>query len=298
MRTVGGAQQRHDVYGVDPALVEPIAGNIGGRFSGANVIELLLECDGADGGTHSSGGSAGHDFEYNVVRGNGPPGEVVAAEGSLTRLCGVPLIERFDKEIDNARSVSAGGNGSCHVERDVKGHTRIIMPMHVALLRGINVGTAKRVAMADLKALFEDLGYRNVKTLLNSGNVVFSGNKPSEEKIEAAFTKRFGFSSRITLVSAEELAAIVQENPIAEIPDTSRFLVSFLKTAAHREQVAALEKREWHPEALALGKRVAYMWCPEGVLASALAAAVNKLSKDGVTARNWATVLKIKNAAG
>ena len=170
--------------------------------------------------------------------------------------------------------------------------------MHVALLRGINVGSAKRVPMADLKALFESLGYKNVKTLLNSGNVVFSGSKLSEEKIETAFAKRFGFSSRITLVSAEELAAIVEENPIGEIPDAARFVVSFLKTAAHREQVAALEKTEWHPEAFALGKRVAYMWCPDGVLASRVAVAVNKALKDGVTARNWATVLKIKNAAG
>jgi len=172
------------------------------------------------------------------------------------------------------------------------------MPVHIALLRGINVGTAKRVPMADLKQLFESLGYKNVTTLLNSGNVVFSGPKLTEAKIEAAFTKRFGFSSRITLVPADELNAAIEANPIAEIPDPSRFLVAFLKTAEHRTQLVPLEKQEWHPEAFALGERVAYMWCPDGVLASRVGEAVNKTLKDAVTVRNWATVLKIKNAAG
>src|SRR5580658_60007 len=136
------------------------------------------------------------------------------------------------------------------------------MLTHIALLRGINVGKARRVSMADLKGLFEELGYRNVKTLLNSGNVVFSSSKPAEAKIEAAFAERFGFSSRITLVGAEELTAIIDKNPIADIPDPSRFLVAFLKTAAHREQLVPLEKMAWKPEAFALGDRVAYMWSP------------------------------------
>jgi len=167
------------------------------------------------------------------------------------------------------------------------------MPTHIALLRGINVGTAKRVAMADLRELFEGLGYKDVETLLNSGNVVFSGAKASEEKIEAAFTQRFGFSSRITLVGGEELEEIVAENPILEIPDPSRFMVAFLRKAEQREHLLPLSKTVWHPEGFALGKRVAYMWCPEGALASRVSEAVGKSLKDSVTVRNWATVLKL-----
>jgi len=167
------------------------------------------------------------------------------------------------------------------------------MPTYIALLRGINVGTAKRVAMAELRELFERLGYKDVKTLLNSGNVIFTGLKPSEAKIEAAFTARFGFSSRITLVGAAELEEIVAENPIAEIPDPSRLMVAFLKNADQREHLLPLEKTVWHPEGFALGKRVAYMWCPEGVLASRVSEAVGKILKDSVTVRNWATVLKL-----
>lgn len=168
------------------------------------------------------------------------------------------------------------------------------MPTYIALLRGINVGTAKRVAMADLRELFEGLNYKDVKTLLNSGNVVFSGGKAPEAKIEAAFTERFGFSCRITVVGAAELVEIVEANPIVEIPDPSRFMVHFLKNAEQREHLLPLVKTVWHPEVIALGKRVAYTWCPEGVLASRLNEAVGKILKDSVTARNWATVLKLR----
>src|SRR5580704_9562642 len=139
--------------------------------------------------------------------------------------------------------------------------------------------------MADLRELIVSLGYKDVKTLLNSGNVVFSGPKPSESRIEAAFTKRFGFSSRITIIiiGATDLSAVVTDNPLQEIPDPSRFLVAFLKTPAHREQLLSIAKADWHPESFALGQRVAYMWCPDGILASRLAEAVNKILKDSVT---------------
>lgn len=167
--------------------------------------------------------------------------------------------------------------------------------LKVALLRGINVGRAKRVGMADLKDLFTALGCKDVTTLLNSGNVVFSGPAAlTETRIESAFTERFGFSSRITVLTAAELIGAVKENPLTEIPDPSRFLVAFLKTSDHREHLLPLTKKPWHPEAFALGARAAYMWCPEGILASPLNQAVVKALGDSVTARNWTTVLKLR----
>ncbi len=171
--------------------------------------------------------------------------------------------------------------------------------VQIALLRGINVGKAKRVAMAELRELFAELGYKDVKTLLNSGNVVFSGPAvKSEAKIEQAFAERFGFSSRITVISAAELKAAIEENSLPEIPEPSRFFVAFLKTAAHREFLKALETRTWEPEGFALGSRTAYMWCPEGILESPLNQALCKALGDSVTARNWSTVLKLRALAG
>jgi uncharacterized protein (DUF1697 family) len=149
--------------------------------------------------------------------------------------------------------------------------------------------------MEDLRDLFAGLGCGEVRTLLNSGNVVFSGPKAlTESGIEDAFTRRFGFSSRITLLEAAELIAAIEENPLSEIADPTRFLVALLKTPGHREHLSALAERTWHPEAFALGARAAYMWCPAGVSASPLNQAVAKVLGDSVTARNWATVLKLR----
>ncbi len=166
--------------------------------------------------------------------------------------------------------------------------------IQIALLRGINVGRAKRVTMADLREFFAALGYSGAKTLLNSGNVVFCGPSLAEARIEEAFAERFGFTSRITVLRAEELEAAVRENPIPEIPDPARFLVAFLKSAEARERLLVLAERNWRPEILALGTRAAYLWCAEGILDGRLNAAVTKALGDSVTARNWTTVLKLR----
>jgi uncharacterized protein (DUF1697 family) len=168
----------------------------------------------------------------------------------------------------------------------------------VALLRGINVGRAKRVAMADLRALVTDLGYRDVRTLLNSGNVVFTGPRADPRDaascIEKALPTRLGVPARVTVLSAAELAAAVAENPLLEVAaDPTRLLIAFLSNPADRPKLEPLVKQDWAPEALAVGTRVAYLWCAEGILASRLSEAVNRALGDAVTTRNWATVLKL-----
>ena len=168
----------------------------------------------------------------------------------------------------------------------------------VALIRGINVGTAKRVPMADLRALVESLGYSNVHTLLNSGNVVFDayGTRPRDTAacIEAGLASRVGVSARVTVLTAKELADAVSDNPLARIADNpSRLLVCFLADATDRSRLAPLTKRDWTPESLAIGKRVAYLWCPPGIIASRLQEAIGRILGDAVTTRNWATVIKL-----
>ncbi|HEX8825263.1 MAG TPA: DUF1697 domain-containing protein [Archangium sp.] len=173
----------------------------------------------------------------------------------------------------------------------------------VALLRGINVGRAKRIAMADLRALVEGLGYTDVKTLLNSGNVVFTapakakGNAAS--RIEAGITQELGVSSRVTVLTATELASVVAENPLQKVAtEPSRLLVTFLSNPADRSKLEPLMRRDWGSEVLALGARAAYIWCPEGILASQLPEAVGRVLGDAATTRNWATVMKLHALAG
>lgn len=92
------------------------------------------------------------------------------------------------------------------------------MTEYVALLRGINVGRAKRVPMADLRSLLESLGCSDVRTLLNSGNAIFQApGSPTHElaaAIEAAIQERFGFPVAVLVHTAEELNIIITENPL------------------------------------------------------------------------------------
>jgi uncharacterized protein (DUF1697 family) len=101
-------------------------------------------------------------------------------------------------------------------------------------------------------------------------------------------------SSRVTVLTAAEVAAAVAGCPLLEVADDpSRLLVAFLRDPADRAKVEALLKQNWAPEALAVGPRVAYLWCPAGMLDGRLAEAVGRALGDGVTTRNWATVLKL-----
>jgi uncharacterized protein (DUF1697 family) len=173
----------------------------------------------------------------------------------------------------------------------------------VALIRGINVGRAKRVAMADLRAQVEALGYRDVRTLLNSGNVVFTalGVAPSETaaRIEEVLAERLRVPARVTVLTAAELAAAVAGNPLLAVAaDPSRLLVSVLTNPVDRPRLEPLADQDWAPEVLALGARVAYLWCPEGILASRLPEAVGRALGDAVTTRNWATMTKLHALAG
>lgn len=168
----------------------------------------------------------------------------------------------------------------------------------VALIRGINVGRAKRLAMADLRALVTKLGYGDVRTLLNSGNIVFTvpGGARGEPagRIEKAIDARLGVSARVTVLTAAELAEAVGKNPLSEAVDNpSRFLVAVINDPAHRARLKPLTLEDWSPEALALGARVAYLWCAGGILESPLLAAVSRALGDGVTSRNWATMTKL-----
>ena len=113
-------------------------------------------------------------------------------------------------------------------------------------------------------------------------------------RIEKALAKRTGVSARVTVLTAVELTAAMTENPLLEVAsDRSRLLVAFLRDPSDRRKLEPLTKQNWAPETLAIGTRVAYLWCPEGILASRLAEAVNRALGDAVTARNWATVLKL-----
>lgn len=175
--------------------------------------------------------------------------------------------------------------------------------MQAALLRGINVGRAKRVAMAELRALVAELGFGDVRTLLNSGNVLYTapGIAPADaaERIEEAIRARLGITSRVTVLTAAEIAAAVAGNPLGDVADNpSRLFVAVLRDPADRAKLEPLAERDWGREVLALGGRVAYLWCPDGSMGSQLPEAVGRALGDAVTTRNWATLTKLHALTG
>jgi len=168
----------------------------------------------------------------------------------------------------------------------------------VAFLRGINVGTAKRVSMADLRRLFEDLGYEDVRTLLNSGNVVFTIPKGSSRdhaaRVQKAIAGGLGITSRVVVLTKREIVEAVADNPLRSVADNpSRLLVLACADSTSIARLKPLLEEQWGPEALALGKRVAYLWCASGIGISRLWTMVNRAIGDAGTARNMATMTRL-----
>lgn len=176
--------------------------------------------------------------------------------------------------------------------------TEVYSGQQVAFLRGINVGRAKRVAMADLRKLLGELGFMDVRTVLNSGNVVFDAGTvaPADAaaRIEEALVLKLGVAARVTVLSASQFAELIAQNTLAPAADAARLLVLVVNKPSDIERLTPLLQQPWQPEALALGQRAAYAWCPDGVLASKVVAALGVLLGDGVTSRNWATMQKLK----
>lgn len=166
------------------------------------------------------------------------------------------------------------------------------MTVHIALLRAVNLGPHKKVAMADLRALLTDLGFDNVRSLLLSGNLVFE-SKPTgaalERTLERAAKEALGLDTEFMVRTAAQWKKVVAGNPFtAEAKrDPSHLVVMACKEAAGKALKVTGARRELvHPK----GKEI-YVYYPDGIGRSRL-----KIHTVG-TMRNWNTVLKIAAAA-
>lgn len=171
-----------------------------------------------------------------------------------------------------------------------------------ALLRGINLGK-RQLKSAELAAVIAGLGFTDVKTLLASGNVVFTAPDARAEQLEKqihdALAEATGLKSEIFVRTPEELDAVVAANPF---PDAATDRPSFLVVTFHRKPVdaAAVESLMAHYDGLeraqAIGREL-YIDFPEGQARSMLHAPLGKATRDPITtARNWNTVLKVRDA--
>lgn len=168
------------------------------------------------------------------------------------------------------------------------------MPRYAALLRGINVGKHKRIAMADLRALVEGLGFADVQTLLNSGNVAFGAdtipNPQLATRIEDAIATVMGLDVPVIVRSGEELRRIVDHNPFPErATDHKTLHVEFLATPLSRPTVEAMEAMETGEDDWRLDGDVLYLAYPNKLTGATFVPPLDVPH----TSRNWQTVTKL-----
>lgn len=178
------------------------------------------------------------------------------------------------------------------------------MPVYISLLRGINVGGNKKIRMAELKMLYESLGFTNVQTLLQSGNVVFETDTDFAQlagQIEAGIVTTFGFESKIILRTCAQLRAVVEENPYTapQLAEPSKALVTFLAETPAAETIQTLMNDHQGPETLRVIGQEAFVFYPDGAGRSKLTNVfIEKRLKTAGTARNWNTIMKLLDVCG
>jgi len=176
------------------------------------------------------------------------------------------------------------------------------MPRYVALLRGINLGPRNRVPMAELRAALEELGYEDVRTLLQSGNVGVTSGKSAKkvrEELEQAIAERFGVETVVVLRTRKELEALVKANPLGDVADEPKrlqvwFLTGKPKAAAAKE----IEAADVAPEVIAVAGKEIHVWHAGGIQRSPASKVLERADLGAIgTARNWNTVEKLLDLA-
>ena len=172
------------------------------------------------------------------------------------------------------------------------------MPTWIALLRGINVGGNNKLPMDALVDVLMTLDLKNVRTYIQSGNAVFQCSKKRaaglDQAITAAIEQRHGFRPQVLVLSDQAWQAARQANPFPDsvaIPKTLHLF--FLAESPAAPDIAGLEARKSPTERFHLSDRVFYLYAPDGIGRSKLAANAEKLLGVATTARNWRTVEKI-----
>jgi uncharacterized protein (DUF1697 family) len=165
----------------------------------------------------------------------------------------------------------------------------------IVLLRGINLGPRNRIAMGELRESLEDAGFKDVRTYLQSGNVVLTSTAKPENvgrKCERKISARFGLEIPVVVRTRDELAEVVKRNPLGKVAaDPKRYQVSFLSAKLTAKLVRELEAAAAGSEQIVVIGREVYAWHPETIARSRL---WTRLAGKGLgvtaTSRNWATV--------
>lgn len=173
------------------------------------------------------------------------------------------------------------------------------MPTYVALLRGINVGGHHKLPMADLRLRFAELGYQNIQTYIQSGNVAFQSAEKDPKTLATQITdaihSHHGFRPHTILLDSISFHQAANQNPFPQATENPKSLhLFFLDSNPANPDLDSLAAKTSPTEKFQLIDQVFYFYAPDGIGNSKAAASVERALGVQTTARNWNTVLKLK----
>jgi uncharacterized protein (DUF1697 family) len=170
------------------------------------------------------------------------------------------------------------------------------MKKFIALLRGINVSGQKKIKMSDLKLLFGKIGFQNVETYIQSGNVIFSSKEKSVKKLESNISSgiksKYGFDVRVFVIRPDEIEYVLRDNPfIKKKKAIEKLYVTFLTDKPNSENIKMLGTKDFSPEEYIIDGKFIYLFYPNGAGKAKLN---NNLLESKLrlpaTTRNWNTI--------
>jgi len=179
------------------------------------------------------------------------------------------------------------------------------MATHLALLRSVNVLGKNMIKMPELALAFEKAGFRNVRTYIQSGNLIFETAEMSGEllsvKIRELINKKFGLTIQAVVITPHELSDIVAHNPFEKRPgiDLTRQHVTFLDRDIDPEKAEKLCSYHYPPDEIIIGNRAVYVHCPDGYGRTKYHNNfIEKKLAANATSRNWNTCMKLLEMCG
>jgi uncharacterized protein (DUF1697 family) len=165
--------------------------------------------------------------------------------------------------------------------------------VYVGLLRGVNVGGKNKLAMVDLRSLFESLGFADVRTFIQSGNVLFKSDQvPNASLLGIAIAERFGIATDVMLRTASELGVVAKHSPFPE-DEGAHVYVGFMAREPSEAVVAALDVAHFGAERSKIVGTEVYLSLPSGMGQAKLPSYLARQLKVPMTVRNWNTVNKL-----
>jgi uncharacterized protein (DUF1697 family) len=174
------------------------------------------------------------------------------------------------------------------------------MTRYIALLRAVNLGSHKKLAMPSLRELLTGLGYADVSTYLQSGNAVFTADEPRADRVAASIEDRLsaslGLTTEVILRTAGELREVIDGSPV-KVDDPTKFSVWFLLKPPAANWLDGVDLDGFAPEEMHAREREIYLTLPNGTGRAKLPVTLGRRLKVPATMRNWRTVTNLMELA-